>query len=137
MKTLDEILEAIKTKSILKLSSRKKDDRWVVPIDLYQEIIYYLREYQRDKQIYSYDIARRNLEVAERNDPLSWDELRRIDEEPIWIEVKNGEKKWVITCIDPDDVDRIYITDAYGLRGILNMKMYFKGEIKAYRKERK
>lgn len=72
----------------------------------------------------------------QENPPLTWEGLRHIDEKPIWIEVKNGEKKWVITLIDPDDVDRIYITDAYGLRGILNIKMYFKGEIKAYRKER-
>ena len=79
MKTLDEVLEAIKTKSILKLSSRKKDDRWVVPIDLYQEIIYYLKQYQRDKQIFSYDVAKKNLELSERNDSLTWEELNLME----------------------------------------------------------
>lgn len=136
MKTLNEVIEVIENCEI------KKQDCLTCPYrndagNCYApDALHYLREYQRDKQIFAYDIAKRNLELSERNDPLSWDELRRIDEEPIWIEVKNGEKKWVITWIDPDDVDRIYITDAYGLRGILNMKMYFKGEIKAYRKER-
>ena len=41
----------------------------------YKDALHYLKEYKKDKQIYSYDVARRNLEVAERNDPLTWDEL--------------------------------------------------------------
>lgn len=136
MITLDEVIKAFEECIVPKnvfCNGCYKDDRCKIT----EVALYYLKQYQLDKQIFAYDIAKRNMELSERNEPLTWDELRRIDEEPIWIEVKNGEKKWVITCIDPDDVDRIYVTDAYGLRGILNMIMYFKGEIKAYRKERK
>ena len=71
-----------------------------------------------------------------RNDPLSWFELRMMDEKPVWLEVKNGERKWVLIWIHPDNVDEIYITDCYGLRGKLNQLMYIRGEIQAYRKER-
>lgn len=136
MKTLDEVIKAFEECIVPKnvfCNGCYKDDRCIIT----EDALNYLKQYQLDKQIFAYDIAKRNLELSERNEPLTWDELRRIDEEPIWIEVKNGEKKWVITCIDPDDIDRIYVTDAYGLRGILNMIMYFKGIIKAYRKERK
>lgn len=135
MKTLSEVIKAFEECIVPKnvfCNGCYKDDR----CKIIEDALNYLKQYQLDKQIFAYDIAKRNLELSERNEPLTWDELRRIDEKPIWIEVKNGEKKWVITLIDPDDVDRIYITDAYGLRGILNMIMYFKGEIKAYRKER-
>lgn len=71
------------------------------------------------------------------NPPLRWDEIRQMDEKPVWLEVKNGEKKWVLIWIHPDNVDEIYITDCYGLRGKLNQIMYCRGEIKAYRKEQK
>ena len=134
MKTLDEVLEAIKTKSALKLSSRRKDDRWVVPIDLFQEIIYYLKEYQRDKQIYSYDIARRNFELAERNDPLTWKELRSMEGMPVWVELLKGKwKGWdVIGGFDEDDFGIAMVT----VRGDDYYKLDLGKTWQAYRKER-
>ena len=55
--------------------------------DVTEDALYYLKEYKKDKQIYSYDIARRNLEIAERNDLLSWDELLTMEGKPVWVEV--------------------------------------------------
>lgn len=106
MKTLDEVIESITTQSGLEIRNVRKPerDRFWVDRDTYNDALFYLKQYQRDKQIYSYDIARRNLEVAERNDPLSWDELKTMTGKPVWVEGEHGcifdMKSWALVSFD-------------------------------------
>ena len=97
-----------------------------------EDALQYLREYRERQE----NLDQFETYQYEQNRPLSWFELRMMDEKPVWLEVKNGERKWTLIWIHPDNVDEIYITDCYGLRGKLNQLMYIRGEIQAYRKER-
>ena len=106
--------------------------------NFWDDVYHYLKEYQKDKQIYSYDIARRNLEVAERNDPLTWDELREMKHKPVWVETDLTEDKkmktWYLICGIDDSF--IWVADAYGgqhnfPRVCLDTNLW-----QAYRKER-
>ncbi len=134
MKTLDEVLEAMTNEICL----NSKADCWEVPVDLYGVILHYLHEYQRDKQIFAYDIAKRNMELSECNDPLTWDELKLLEGKPMWIEEigqKYSSPHWVI---------HNGIEDAYDGDEILYLQPFFETVTKnslgmtwnAYRKER-
>lgn len=83
MITLDEVIKAfeecIVPKNVFCNGCYKVDRCKITEVALN-----YLKEYQRDKHIFAYDIARRNLEVAERNDPLTWDELKTMEGKPVW-----------------------------------------------------
>ena len=99
MKTLDEVIWAVENcdsaiDDCAHCAYYKEDCENLRP--LRADALYYLKEYRKDKQIYSYDIARRNLEIAERNDPLSWDELKTMEGKPVWLEVKGYNGCWTI-----------------------------------------
>ena len=98
------------------------------------DALHYLKEYQKDKQIYSYGIARRYLDLAERNDPLTWDELKTMEGKPVWVELLKGKwKGWdVIGGFDEDDFGVAMVT--------VHNDDYYKLDLgttwQAYRKER-
>ena len=132
MKSLDEVLEAMTNEICL----NSKADCWEVPVDLYGVILHYLHEYQRDKQIFAYDVAKKNLELSERNEPLTWDELKLMEGKPVWIELLgNGHwKGWdVIAGFDDDDFGDAMVT--------VHGDDYYFADLgktwQAYRKERK
>ena len=132
MKTLNEVLEAMTNEICL----NSKADCWEVPVDLYGVILHYLHEYQRDKQIFAYDVAKKNLELSERNEPLTWDELKLMEGKPVWIELLgNGHwKGWdVIAGFDDDDFGDAMVT--------VHGDDYYFADLgktwQAYRKERK
>ena len=77
------------------------------------DALHYLKEYQKDKQIYSYDIVRRHFELAERNDPLTWDELKPMTGKPVWVEGKTVKHWAVITGIYYDDLNEGYLLETY------------------------
>ena len=130
MKTLDEVLEAMTNEICL----NSKADCWKVPVDLYGVIVHYLHEYQRDKQIFAYDVAKKNLELSERNEPLTWEELRQMEGKPIWLELLKGSwKGWdVVGGFTDDDFGEAMVT----VRG----DDYYFADLgktwQAYRKER-
>jgi len=142
MKTLDEV---IKAHEMCIERIRKGEDN--CPADcsfisccdperrvLELDALHYLKEYQRDKQIFAYDIARRNMELSERNEPLAWEELRQMKDKPIWIEFLNGKwKGWdVVGGFTDDDFGEAMVT--------VRMDDYYKTDLgknwNAYRKER-
>lgn len=95
MKTLDEVIKVLEDwepdcDSCLFPDYCKEND-----CVLY-DALKYLREYREDKQIYAYDIARRSMELAENNDPLTWDELKQMVGKPVWIDSVPQIRRWVI-----------------------------------------
>ena len=138
MRTLEEVIDSITKQSGLEIRDVRKPekDRFWVDRETYNDALHYLREYQRDKQIFAYDIARRSFELSERNDPLTWDELTQMICEPVWLETKNS-KQWGLN-------DGTYV-DAFGndcitikvLHDLCHFEKNFIGITwNAYRKER-
>ncbi len=97
MKKLDEVIKAFEECIVPKnvfCNGCYKDDRCKIT----EVALYYLKQYQLDKQIFAYDIAKKNLELSERNEPLTWDELNLMEGKPVWIEgplLKEGPH-WII-----------------------------------------
>ena len=128
MKTLDEVIRV--------LNESFGDGRYnMVPLEcepeLGEEALRYLKEYKRDKQIFAYDVARRNMELAEKNDPLTWSELKQMVGKPVWLEADGRESRWDIV---------MRVTDTHLLPEIsLCLHRYWQGKEngwQAYRKER-
>ena len=138
MRTLEEIIETMTLTCDVNSQYREQNADVLHYLKSYQDA---LKQMEENQQIIEDAVRQRDAHIKalaelKQNNPLTWFDLRTMDEKPVWLEVKNGERKWVIIWIHPDNVDEIYITDAYGLRGKLNQLLYFRGEIKAYRKER-
>lgn len=134
MKTLDEVIRSLET-----VDNTWHNARHFMNYEDFRDGLHYLRQYQKDKQIYSYDIARRNLEVAERNDPLSWDELKQMEGKPVFVEerYRNGDLKssgwWLI---DFWNDDQICLRDQGGNSWNEHRSNYGR-DWQAYRKEKK
>ena len=134
---LDEVIKAFEECIVPKnvfCNGCYKEDRCKIT----EVALNYLKQYQLDKQIFAYDIAKRNFELSERNEPLTWDELKLMEGKPIWIEEigqKYSSPHWVI---------HYGIEDAYDGDEILYLQPFFETETKnslgmtwnAYRKER-
>lgn len=88
MKTIDEVITGM---TELILSGKTADVKSTV-----RDALRYLKEYRKDKQIYAYDIVRRHFELAERNDPLTWDELKTMEGKPVWVEDEDSYNRWEI-----------------------------------------
>lgn len=134
MNTLDEVIKAFEECIVPKnvfCNGCYKDDRCKIT----EDALNYLKQYQRDKQIFSYDVAKKNMELSERNDPLSWDELKTLEGKPIWVELlKTSDwKGWDVVSGFTDD-------DDFGEFMVTVRDDYFKSEFgktwNAYRKER-
>ena len=67
---------------------------------------------------------------------MKWSELKEMDEQPIWVEVYNGERAWFLVFVDPDDDEKIYGIDAYGTKRQFNKNLWTNGTVKGYRNGR-
>lgn len=142
MKTIDEVIESITKQSGLEIRNvRKPDkDRFWVDRETYMDALHYLREY-RDKhdEMLKTEEALGYCEMAE-NRPLTWDELRTMEEKPVWIEADNGQeqfKHWFI-------IDEFTYSDIPGLQimwCLNNSFRFWEADIgktwQAYRKEKR
>lgn len=148
METLDEV---ILTFAGCFLQSRKEwciencpylqNDEQMCRRDVLTDALHYLREYQRDKQIFAYDVARRNFELSERNDPLTWQELTQMKGKPVWDEGKTVKHWTIITGIYYDDLNEGYVLLTYysernGAQTIRRKRSTMGKTWNAYRKER-
>lgn len=115
MKTLDEVIRV--------LNECFGDGRYnMVPLECEpeygEEALRYLKEYKNT------------------DETLTWEELKRMDEQPIWVEVYHGERAWFLVFVDPDDDEKIYGIDAYGTKRQFNKNLWTNGTVKGYRNGR-
>ena len=145
MKTLDEVIKAFSevNKEVgcgdCQFNDAESDD---IPCEMtdciFNDALHYLNEYQRDKQIFAYDIAKRNLELSERNEPLTWDELKQMEEKPVWlVNTATEEAEWVLVgeCFVDDEMRICRMFRDYA--NYIFKECYEDGLWQAYRKERK
>lgn len=80
--------------------------------------------------------------LPESNDPLTWDELRKMEGKPVWIEADDGKYKgWVIvgkfySLVEEEDLDA-HVDLYYFGRSMEYSKEMYGYYWQAYRKERK
>ena len=75
----------------------------------------------------------KELDIGTLNDPLTWNELRQMEGKPVWIEIGNGWKGWVIIR-KVSDSGIVSGSDGFiGLETVYGMDTTWQ----AYRKERK
>lgn len=120
MKTLDEVIDSITKQSGLEIRDVRKPekDRFWVDRETYNDALHYLREYRSDMKhwesdrkgyedwIEQYKDARNKHQQAvielKRNDPLTWDELCRLDMigEPVW---NSNSLRWMLLIDNASD----------------------------------
>lgn len=136
MKTLDEVIAELEFEMTYNNGEMK-------PIDA--DALHYLKEYKNTDENYKKSIAH-VTEVIDHyekmvadylsvnNPPLTWQELRQMEEKPVWVEECNGDTKgWLLILRTNYDV--INCTTKHGNSFYLYKSSY--GEKwKAYRKER-
>lgn len=98
--SLDKVIDA--------MEQRQKTEDW----DIRADALHYLREYQRYQNTPS-----RNGHMAlvdyfdesQKNEPLSWDELRTMEGKPVWVEGSHGPalsyKGWALISFDKQGDD--------------------------------
>ena len=119
MKTLDEVIDSITKQSGLEIRDQlhPEKDRFWVNRETYNDALFYLKEYRSEKQIWEsdrnhyedwieqYKDSRNKHQQAVtemlKNPPLTWDELKQMVEEPVWIEYEHSNhrdsgKRWFI-----------------------------------------
>lgn len=119
MKTLDEVIKANECCDHGEPDSRCEDCPYngigACCAERETDALHYLKEYQKDKQIYAYDIARRNIELSEKNNPLTWSELKQMEGKPVWVEMVGFSlggypmswKYWAIVSLCDEEILRI------------------------------
>lgn len=120
MKTIDEVIESITKQSGLEIRNVRKPekDRFWVDRETYNDALYYLREYRSEKVMWEadrkgyldwieqYKEAREKHQQAvielKRNDPITWDELRQMEGNPVWVEILSDEidlsSRWMMVA---------------------------------------
>ena len=132
MKTLEQVIHEITQKSGLEIRNVKKpeNDRFWVDRETYNDALCYLRMYKEladDSESYA---------KWKENPQLTWGDLKKMDEQPIWVEVYNGERAWFLVFVDPDDDEKIFGIDAYGAKRQFNKNLWTNGTVKGYRNGR-
>ena len=133
MMTLDEVIENLSVKQSLKDLGHRPDP------DEIADALYYLREYQEKKHeiadISADYIAMKNYWAEQQvNSPLTWDELCKMEDTPVWLEW-SSDGAWVLIANKVDNDleffrygdDRIFV---------LTRDDYEPDKWQAYRKER-
>ena len=133
MRTLEEVIDSITKQSGLEIRDVRKPekDRFWVDRETYNDALHYLREYRSDMKqwesdrkgyedwIKRYKDARDKHQQAvielKRNDPLTWDELCRIDMigEPVW---NWGSRRWMLLIDSANDNTWIELVNHAGGR---------------------
>ena len=85
MKPLYEVIEELKHSSGLVICSKKKYDKVVVKLDLFQDAMEYLKMFRE----ISADPAA--FMQWKENQPLSWDELKDMEGKPVFLEILSDE----------------------------------------------
>ena len=147
MNTIDEVIEAFSeaNKEVCcgdcQFNDTESDD---IPCEMndciFNDALYYLKEYQRYQNTPS-----RNghmalvdyFEESQKNEPLTWDELKLMEGKPVWVEADSGIAEW---CL----VDRIFDLENDILIGFVSRYGYIERSKnlqdvvwQAYRKERR
>ena len=111
MKTLDEVITGM---TELILSGKTADVKSTV-----RDAFHYLKEYRTEQKIlsdrkehYEYWEHKYYAEL-EKNDPLTWDELKTMEGKPVWVEGKTVKHWAVITGIYYDDLNEGYLLETY------------------------
>ena len=100
-----------------------------------EDALHYLKEYRAEMK-HAEDIclkAEKVVKDAERNDPISWDELKQMEGKPVWVETLLY-KQWAVIAYVGDDHIRFEGVNLYAPESRIYM-----GEEngwQAYRKER-
>jgi len=131
MKTLDKVIEELQYwDTCHEYPECFYDD------EVTRDALHYLKEYQRYQNTPSCNghmALVDYFEESQKNEPLTWDELKEMEDKPVWVETEpiNG---WIIVEIrDSFMKGREYIK--FGLLELSNKEL---GKTwKAYRKERK
>ena len=110
MKTLDEVIE--KCRGYVDDVARGWDKQdCSLPYDDMMDALHYLLEYRTEQKIlsdckehYKYWAGRYYNEI-EKNEPLTWDELKQMEGKPVWVEWQDHNKEWfLIDSIDKKKV---------------------------------
>lgn len=144
MKTLDEVIKAFEYCENGEPYSNCEDCSYIgigsCCFERENDALYYLKEYQRYQNTPS-----RNghmalvdyFEESQKNEPLTWDELKLMKGKPVWVEADSGIAEW---CL----VDRIFDLENDILIGFVSRYGYIERSKnlqdvvwQAYRKERR
>ena len=155
MKTLDEVIKALRcTDPEVDPETKCNDcpykefrmsDLWYVGpscLDvMFADARHYLWEFRTEQNIlrdrkehYEYWEHKYYAEL-EKNDPLSWDELRQMDEKPVWATFDNENGTWYVAKVYDDEVVLYEWGQEFGER-ISGTWDYTPKRWQAYRKER-
>lgn len=131
MKTLDEVIESMQLTSDVNRNYREEN----------ADVLHYLVEYRacqqhmevveqiRQDAVRQRDAHIKALGDLNRNEPLTWDELREMEGKPVWIE---PVKEWMLlTEVDEEDCG-IWLLSLDGL----DYDLMLHENWQAYRKER-
>ena len=151
MKSLDEVIKAYEYCDHGEPDSRCEDCPYdgigVCCAERESDALHYLKEYQRDCEDLveaAKSLTKKEHEQAltDRNDPLTWDELRQMEGKPVWVEYnfqignkefRDKSKRWcIVREIELWDDTEIIITE----NGFILSKREQIKDWQAYRKER-
>ena len=128
MKTLDEVIALM------------EGIEWE---DWGKDALHYLKEYRAEKD--KVEFLRAHIQCLEedeqRNDPLTWDQLKQMEGKPVWVEGEHGciwdQKSWVLIRLDKENDDLIICvgTDNGHYEFAIDKEDYGT-DWQAYRKER-
>ena len=137
MKTLDEVIEELQYwDTCHEYPECFYDD------EVTRDALHYLKEYQRYQNTPSrngYMALVDYFEESQKNEPLTWDELKKMKGKPVWIEDHNDDdepyNRWYIVerFIKEQDDEYALLNDLYFSRKYFNDKT---DGWQAYRKER-
>lgn len=134
MKTIDEVIKAgdILGRYVITDNATGEDTICdIVKKGFISDALHYLREY-RDCGACAYADSYLRCTKEDRNDPLSWDELKQMIGKPVWVIDANNKGRWyLVKAIDEEAI----FTNFWGNSGIGYPKD-FGTKWQAYRKER-
>ena len=130
MKTLDEVIEAIEVCR----------DSYVAGKIIKSDALHYLKEYQQYQNTPSrsgHMALVDYFDEQQKNEPLTWDELRGMQGKPVWVEMEGYKPNWGIVMNQDERNGRMSLCgyDKVAIRIEINEE----GEgntWQAYRKER-
>ena len=144
MKTLDEVISALDG---CFLKNRKEwciencpylqNDEQMCRRDVLNDALHYLEEYKGLSEMWN-----NRLDAEQKNNPLTWDELKQMIGKPVWDEGKTVKHWTIITGIYYDDLNEGYVLLTYysernGAQTIRRKRSTMGKTWNAYRKERK
>ena len=143
MKTLDEVIHELEESCVQTQKSDGYEIYYLEDVNLKDDALHYLKEYRRDceelvEAAKSLTKKEHELAVEDKNDPLTWDELREMEGKPVWVEYDGYTPDWEV--IENVGATRSSISDFTGNFIETHMSILHKEDMgktwQAYRKER-